>query len=255
MNNLDIYNKVSIIFISIISILILFTFFGAVVFVVFSAISHFLPQFMPIGMYIIYTLTASCIIIMLLTTISIILNKDISIFISMRYFLMKYVVQVAKSLSKRIKLDSEKTIRTYINLNNNFLINHIKNKASSKIMLLLPHCIQLHTCSMKLTYDIKNCKMCGKCAISNLIELSEKFNVNISVASGGTMARKQVADLRPDVIMAVACERDLLSGIRDTLPMNVIGVLNSRPNGHCLNTTVNIDSILYYLEKLKSKNK
>ena len=49
--------------------------------------------------------------------------------------------------------------------------------------------------------------------------------------------------MRPNAILAVACERDLTSGIQDVFPMPVIGVLNRRPNGPCFNTSVDIDAI------------
>ena len=58
----------------------------------------------------------------------------------------------------------------------------------------------------------------------------------------------------PNIILAVACERDLLSGIRDTMPMKVIGVFNERPEGPCINTVINVDyikNILLYLKPEK----
>lgn len=59
----------------------------------------------------------------------------------------------------------------------------------------------------------------------------------------GTLARQAVKKVRPKAILAVACERDLTSGIQDVFPMPVIGVLNRRPNGPCFNTSVDIDAI------------
>ncbi len=251
MNNSNIYNLASIIFLSLASLWILYGLMVATIFVVFTAISHFFPFFIGIGLNLIYVMILFCILLSIILVISIILKKDLLPFLSIRYILMMYIAPVSKSIAKRTWLDSEKVIRTYIDLNNKLLINKSKNMQLSNILLLLPHCVQLNTCGIKLTYDIKNCKMCGKCVISGLIELSDKFNVSISVANGGTMARKQVAEVKPNIVLAVACERDLLSGIRDTLPLNVLGVLNSRPNGHCVNTTVSIDIIKELITQLK----
>jgi len=63
------------------------------------------------------------------------------------------------------------------------------------------------------------------------------------VATGGTLARKIVKDFRPRLIIAVACERDLTSGIHDTYPLPVYGILNQRPNGPCWNTKVDIQRV------------
>ena len=45
------------------------------------------------------------------------------------------------------------------------------------------------------------------------------------------------------LVLAVACERDLTSGIKDCYPLPVIGILNDRPFGPCFNTTVDCSKI------------
>ncbi len=63
------------------------------------------------------------------------------------------------------------------------------------------------------------------------------------MATGGTLARKIVLDARPEAIVAVACERDLSSGIVDTFPMPVMGISNERPFGPCFNTRVDLEKV------------
>jgi hypothetical protein len=63
------------------------------------------------------------------------------------------------------------------------------------------------------------------------------------VATGGTLARRIIVDNRPKAIVAVACEHDLTSGIQDAYPIPVIGILNDRPNGPCINTKVDIQKV------------
>ena len=70
--------------------------------------------------------------------------------------------------------------------------------------------------------------------------MGDNLGLKLDVANGGTLARKKVASFRPDGIVAVACERDLTSGILDTYPIPVYGVLNDRPNGPCVNTCVDL---------------
>ena len=99
---------------------------------------------------------------------------------------------------------------------------------------------------------LKIAKGCGKCEIKDLIELSDQYQVKIAVATGGTLARRIIVDNRPEAIVAVACELDLTSGIQDSYPIPVVGILNERPNGPCINTKVDIqkvrDAILDFLE-------
>lgn len=57
------------------------------------------------------------------------------------------------------------------------------------------------------------------------------------------MARKIIHDLHPSAVIAVACERDLTSGLLETFPLPVFGIVNDRPNGYCQNTQVNLERL------------
>jgi hypothetical protein len=117
----------------------------------------------------------------------------------------------------------------------------------------LPQCIQNFDCDIKITGNVLNCKRCGKCEIRDLIELAERYKVKIAVATGGTLARRIIVNMRPKAIVAVACELDLTSGIKDTYPIPVMGILNQRPNGPCYNTSVDIadvkEALLHFMER------
>ncbi|MCW2277207.1 DUF116 domain-containing protein [Heliophilum fasciatum] len=120
-----------------------------------------------------------------------------------------------------------------------------------KVMIMTPHCLQKSTCPHKITLDIRNCKMCGGCHVHDLRLLADAYGVSLVVATGGTWARKLIMEQRPQAIIAVACERDLTSGIQDVDKIPVIGILNDRPEGPCCNTRVNLqrveESIRYFL--------
>ncbi|MHB8709580.1 MAG: DUF116 domain-containing protein, partial [Desulfuromonadales bacterium] len=85
--------------------------------------------------------------------------------------------------------------------------------------------------------------------ISGLAGLAERHGIPMAVATGGTLARKIIVERRPRFILAVACERDLTSGIRDAYPLPVIGVLNSRPHGPCFNTEIILDEVEQALQE------
>ena len=111
------------------------------------------------------------------------------------------------------------------------------------MLILTPHCIQLDVCPHKITRDINNCKQCGRCPVGGLLALTRKYGVHLAVATGGTLARQVVKKIRPHAILAIACERDLTSGIQDVFPIPVVGVLNERPHGPCCNTLVDLNKV------------
>ena len=141
-------------------------------------------------------------------------------------------------ISKYIGIDKDKLVRAFVNINNDMVRSLLRRKKLNKMLLLLPHCIQLEACELKLTKDINKCTGCGKCDVKNLVNIARRYNISINIATGGTIARKIVKEIRPDLILAVACERDLLSGIQDTYPLPVLGFCNSRPNGECCSTRI-----------------
>lgn len=159
----------------------------------------------------------------------------------LRGFLLKVYYPFLMFLGAFLK--SKKTyFQAYIIKLNNSLVMK-SHYQINKILLLLPHCIQNSKCDVRLTFNVFKCKRCGMCKIKDLIELAEKSGIAISIATGGTIARKVVKEEKPDAIIAVACERDLSSGIVDTYPLPVLGILNERPHGPCIDTTVNLEKV------------
>jgi hypothetical protein len=133
--------------------------------------------------------------------------------------------------------------RSFVAINNRLVLAEARKVRPSKLLILLPHCLQNHECTVRITGNVENCKACGKCKIKDLVVLSEKYHVSMSVATGGTLARRIVVEKKPDVIIGVACERDLTSGIQDSYPIPVYGILNRRPFGPCYDTDVDLDLV------------
>jgi hypothetical protein len=158
-------------------------------------------------------------------------------------------------LFRKIKDDdyqNSQIAQRFLRYNNQFTLRRLKHKSlhNQQILILLPHCLQNYDCPFKITSFIENCKQCGKCDISTLVALKEQYPIHINVATGGTLARKYIRDRRPKLVIAVACERDLISGIIDSFPLPVYGIFNERPNGPCFNTSVPTDEIEQLLSRL-----
>ena len=117
-------------------------------------------------------------------------------------------------------------------------------------MVVTPHCLQLATCPHKITRDPNNCKRCGGCDIGALVTMAEEMSFHFIVVTGGTLARQTVMKIRPKAVVAIACERDLASGIQDVYPIPSVGVLNLRPNGPCYNTHVDLEEFRRAIEEI-----
>ncbi|WP_092483199.1 DUF116 domain-containing protein [Desulfoscipio geothermicus] len=154
-------------------------------------------------------------------------------------------------LGRLFRIDMNRIKRSFIEVNNNLVQAMHINAGSHQILLLAPHCLQNSECVHKVTGSIDNCRRCGKCGVNDILQLRDRYGIRVGMATGGTLARKYVRDYRPKAIVAIACERDLTSGILDANPIPVLGVTNLRPNGPCHNTQFSLqrvdEAIQYFL--------
>ncbi len=179
----------------------------------------------------------------LLLVFTILRRRDIFLSHRLRGFVAKVLFPLMLLMAKIVGIPKEKVRQSFVELNNHLIRSNGHRVLPEKLLILLPHCIQNFDCEIKITGNIRNCKGCGKCEIKELIGLSDRYHLKIAVATGGTLARRIVLENRPEAIVAAACELDLTTGIQDTYPIPVIGILNERPNGPCINTKVNIDEV------------
>ena len=161
-------------------------------------------------------------------------------------FLFPAVVRIGKIFGiKRRQIEG-----SFVAVSNLIFMKSGIKVPANKLLVLSPHCLQLSTCPHKITRDPNNCKRCGGCNIGDLMKLSEELGFTFFVATGGTLARQVVKKNRPQAVLAIACERDLMSGIQDVYPLPAVGVLNIRPNGPCNNTRVDMDEVRRALEQI-----
>ena len=173
-----------------------------------------------------------------------------NVFVSVRFvfLLFPFLIVIYKIIGK----DEKQLKRDIIDTHNEVILRRLKKKnlSDKKILFILPHCLQNSDCEYKVTWDkLENCRQCGKCLVPEFIKLKQKM-LDVVVVTGGTAAREIIKERRPDVIIAVACEDDLYSGIKDVGRIPVIALLNERPFGPCRNTTVDMDNLRDILDQL-----
>jgi hypothetical protein len=169
-----------------------------------------------------------------------------------RSITVKALFPIAATLSQLLGVSRNRLRTSFVKVNNALTKAQRKRIRADRILILLPHCLQIDICNRKITYDVNNCVQCGRCPVGALVELGKKHNLHIEVVNGGTLARKRVATFKPDGIVAVACERDLTFGIQDVYPIPVYGVINDRPYGPCFNTKVDMDLVEEAVKFFKS---
>lgn len=137
---------------------------------------------------------------------------------------LNYIMPLALRIGQRMGYSKDRIGNSFVKVSNS-LIRATTKVGEGKLLIILPRCLK-------------------KGDRERFLEISNSYRLDYFTASGGTQARKIIAEKRPDAIIGVACERDLISGIRDIAPsIPVIGIPNRRPEGPCKNTTIDFDDL------------
>ncbi len=100
-----------------------------------------------------------------------------------------------------------------------------KTSGEGEVLVLLPRC---------LSKEIR----------PKVLEVCRRYGCRVETVSGGEAARASVSRVRPRGIVGVACERDLVSGLKDVMPsFPAVGVANVREQGPCKNTTLDLGEL------------
>ncbi len=173
----------------------------------------------------------------------IISGREIAFAQRLRGIVMKLLYPIIVMIGSIFKISREEINGAFADLNNQLVMSKQRKTSIDRLLVLLPHCIQYDECKVKITGDIHNCAQCGKCEIKNLDALSKRYNLQISVATGGGLAKRLIKENRPEAVVAVACEKELAMGLKETYPLPVIAIPNERPYGYCINTTVDVAAV------------
>jgi hypothetical protein len=163
--------------------------------------------------------------------------------VSAKRITVRILFPLALAIGKTLRISEDEVRGSFIEIHNSLVRAASPLVKGDRLLLLLPHCLQNFQCPHRVTAEVRNCRGCGKCEIADLTRLCEAYGIKMSIATGGTLARRVIVETRPKAIVAVACERDLTSGIQDSYPIPVIGILNERPFGPCRDTRVDLAKV------------
>lgn len=128
-------------------------------------------------------------------------------------------------LGEKFGISKDRVGNSFIKVHNLMLKSHARVLKGNVLLILLPRCL-------------------GKEAKRQVVERVNGRAVQIVTAAGGEEARNAIRRHNPSLILAVACERDLISGIRDVAEkIPVLAIPNKRPEGPCKNTHLQLTDL------------
>jgi len=145
-------------------------------------------------------------------------------------------------LGAKLGISRDRVGNSFIKAHNFIIRNFANNLNTERPLILLPRCLKKETRT----------------------QIMNKMNgFKVVTAAGGEQAREAIRQYKPTCILALACERDLMSGIKDVAEkIPVLAIPNKRPEGPCKNTDVYLDElddtlrfIIEKRNKIPQKNK
>ena len=138
---------------------------------------------------------------------------------------INFLLNLALGFGQLVGIPRDRIVNSFLKVHN-ILLRLKRNRLNpQELLVLLPRCLR-------------------KDYFERLGKLKDLYKFNMFTVGGGTQARMKIRSLMPRAIIAVACERDLLSGFVEINPkIPVIGFPNTRPEGPCMNTEIDLEQI------------
>jgi hypothetical protein len=95
----------------------------------------------------------------------------------------------------------------------------------------------------------------SRTALVGVLDIARRYNVSAFVATRGQLARRAIRERRPKAVVAVACERDMISGLHDVAgKVPVLGLTMQLPNGPCRDASIDIGKLESFVKTYLAPN-
>jgi hypothetical protein len=131
--------------------------------------------------------------------------------------LMRLTSRVAERFGRRDWVENA-SVKVY----NALALLRGRKVGKGELLLLIPRCLSKDT-------------------LDGVLGIAGKYGVPVFVATRGQLARRVIRERRPRAVVAVACERDMVSGLHDVAgKIPVLGLTMTLPSGPCKDALLNL---------------
>ena len=141
--------------------------------------------------------------------------------------LMNYTSLIARAFGKRDWVE-----HAAIDVYNTLAERRGRKLGKGELLVLIPRCL-------------------SKQALDGVLEIAGRYEVPVFVATRGQLARRVIRERRPRAVVAVACERDMMTGLRDVAgKLPVLGLTMQLPNGPCRDAVIDLGQMEQWVRGL-----
>src|SRR5205809_312769 len=141
--------------------------------------------------------------------------------------LMNYTSLIARAFGKRDWVE-----HAAIDVYNTLAERRNRRVGKGELLVLIPRCL-------------------SKQALDGVLEIAGRYEVPVFVATRGQLARRVIRERRPRAVVAVACERDMMTGLRAVAgKLPVLGLTMRLPNGPCRDAMLDLETMERWVQSL-----
>jgi hypothetical protein len=132
-------------------------------------------------------------------------------------WLMRLTSRVAERFGRRDWVENA-AVKVY----NSLAVKRGRKVGQGELLVLIPRCLSKDT-------------------LDGVLGIAGRYGVPVFVATRGQLARRVIRERRPRAVVAVACERDMVSGLHDVAgKIPVLGLTMTLPSGPCKDASLNL---------------
>ena len=134
--------------------------------------------------------------------------------------LMRLTSRLAQIFGKRDWVENA-AVKVY----NSLASERGRKVGKGELLLLIPRCLSKET-------------------LTGVLDIAGRYDVPVFVATRGQLARRVIRERRPRAVVAVACERDMVSGLHDVAgKIPVLGLTMTLPSGPCKDALLDLPKL------------
>lgn len=134
--------------------------------------------------------------------------------------LMRLTSRVADRFGRRDWVENA-AVKVY----NALALERGRKVGKGELLLLIPRCL-------------------SRSALDGVLAIAGRYDVPVFVATRGQLARRVIRERRPRAVVAVACERDMVSGLHDVAgKIPVLGLTMTLPAGPCKDAGLDLEQL------------
>jgi uncharacterized protein len=134
--------------------------------------------------------------------------------------IMKAIIDNITKLGSKCGISKDRMANSFLKVFNIITVKSQKRMEPVKPLIILPRCLDRES-------------------REKAADLAKGYGLEFFIVGGGEAAKAKIKEINPSAIIGVACERDLINGIKEvSSDIPVFAIPNKRPQGPCKETSI-----------------